>query len=169
MVNWISVMSLLAIESMHELPRRSIDFVLAFPQSDLDVDLVTDLPLVMLVDGNRGEYVIKWNKSLYGIKQESKNWFDPIKNCLERRGYHQSKVDPCVFYRRDSVIWTNVDCWEYSAAIVYMLRKLLSYRIYFWNGVRRQIGKWGNGYVHITFKRPSLGCIQTIHWNYRTI
>ena len=59
MVNWISVMSLLAIESMHELPRRSIDFVLAFPQSDLDVDLVTDLPLVMLVDGNRGEYVIK--------------------------------------------------------------------------------------------------------------
>ena len=63
----------------------------------------------MLVCGNRVEWVIKSNKSLYGLNQASENWFDLIKNGLERRGYHQSQVYPCVFYRKDSVILTYVD------------------------------------------------------------
>ena len=36
-VNWISVKSILAIASIHALPRRLIDFVLAFTQSGLDM------------------------------------------------------------------------------------------------------------------------------------
>ena len=32
----------------------SIDFLLDFPQAYLDVDIFVDLPLGMLVDGNRG-------------------------------------------------------------------------------------------------------------------
>ena len=48
--------------------------------------------LVVGVDGNRVEWVIKSNKSLYGLNQASENWFDLIKNGLERRGYHQSQV-----------------------------------------------------------------------------
>ena len=44
-VNWISLTSLLAIESTNKLPSRSIDFVLAFPQADLDVDFLMELLL----------------------------------------------------------------------------------------------------------------------------
>ena len=58
-VNWISVRSLLAIASIHEFPSRSIDFVLAFPQADLDVDIFIEIPLAMVVDINRGEWVLK--------------------------------------------------------------------------------------------------------------
>ena len=53
-VNCISVRSLLAISSIHEFPNRSTDFVLAFTQYDIDVDLFMDLTLGMGVDGNRG-------------------------------------------------------------------------------------------------------------------
>ena len=53
-VNWISVMSLLAIESIHKFPSISINFVLAFPQYDLDVDVFIELPFTMGVDGNGG-------------------------------------------------------------------------------------------------------------------
>ena len=95
-VNWISVSSLLAIASMHELPSRSIYFVLASPQSVLDVDVFMGLPLGMGVDGNRGEWVLKLNKPFYGIRQVSKDWFCLLKIGLERRSYHQSQVDPCV-------------------------------------------------------------------------
>ena len=28
---------------------------------------------------------------------------------IERRGYHQSQVDPCLFYRKDSFILTYID------------------------------------------------------------
>ena len=38
-VNWISVRLLLTICHLHKLESESIDFVLAFPQADLDVDI----------------------------------------------------------------------------------------------------------------------------------
>ena len=108
-VNCISVRSILAIVSKHEFPTRSIDFVIAFSQVDLDVDVFIDPPLRMIVDRKRGEWVLKLNKSLYGIKQESKKWFDLLKPALKRRGYHKFQVYPCVFYRKYSVILTYVD------------------------------------------------------------
>ena len=101
-VNWRHLRSLSPISSIHEFPIRSIDFLLAFPQADLDVDVLMELLLGMVVDGNRGEWVLKLNRSLYGLKQASANWFDILKTGLERRGYHQSQVDRCVLYRTDS-------------------------------------------------------------------
>ena len=56
---------------------------------DLYVDVFMELHLGMGVDGNRGEWVLKLNKSLYGIKQANENWFDPLKTGLERRGFNQ--------------------------------------------------------------------------------
>ena len=49
-----------------------------------------DLPLGMEFDGNIVQWVLKLNKPLYGLKQESANCFDLFFNGLERRGYHQS-------------------------------------------------------------------------------
>ena len=51
-VNWISVSYLLDISSIHELPSISINFVLAFPQAELDVDVLVDISLVTEVDRN---------------------------------------------------------------------------------------------------------------------
>ena len=52
-VNWVSVRSLFAIESIHELPSISIDFINEFCQVDLDVDVFMDLPLGIGVGENR--------------------------------------------------------------------------------------------------------------------
>ena len=53
-VNFIHMSSLLPIASIHELASRSIDFVLAFPQSEPDVDVFMDISLGMGVDVNKG-------------------------------------------------------------------------------------------------------------------
>ena len=37
--------------------------------------------------------------------QESENWFDLLKTSIERRGYHQSQDDPCVFYKRTHLFY----------------------------------------------------------------
>ena len=63
--------SILAMESIYSLPSRSIEFVLAFTQADIDVDVFMGIPLGMGVDGNRGEWLLKLNKSFYGLKQAS--------------------------------------------------------------------------------------------------
>ena len=109
MLNWISLRSLLTIASINSFTSISIYFVLAFPQSDLDVDVFMYLTLGMGVDGNILEWVLKLNKLLYGLKQASANLFGLLKNSLESRVFHQYQVGIFVFDRKDSFILTCVD------------------------------------------------------------
>jgi hypothetical protein len=44
-VNMISVKLLLVIAKIHGLESKSIDFVLAFPQADLNIDIWMELPI----------------------------------------------------------------------------------------------------------------------------
>jgi len=44
-VNWASVCILLAVAKIHGLSSKSMDFVLAFPQADLEVPVFMELPL----------------------------------------------------------------------------------------------------------------------------
>jgi hypothetical protein len=69
-VNWLSVRALMAISVIHDLETRSIDFVLAFPQADLDVDIYMELPYGFDFDGQR-HFLLKLNKNLYGLKSAS--------------------------------------------------------------------------------------------------
>ena len=108
-VNWLSVRTLLALSIIHDLETRSIDFVLAFPQADLDVDIFMELPYGFDIDGKRG-YVLKLNKNLYGLKDASRTFWMMLKEGLEARGYeHQSESDQCVFYGKTSIILVYVD------------------------------------------------------------
>ena len=70
MVNWISVRPLLDIASIHEFTIRSIDFVLAFLQYDLDVDVFMELPLGMEVYENRGEWFLNLKNHFMGLSKQ---------------------------------------------------------------------------------------------------
>ena len=71
--------SLASISSIHELTSISIDFVLDFPQDELDVDVFMEFLLVMGVGRNIVKWVLNLSKSLYGCKHASANWFDILK------------------------------------------------------------------------------------------
>ena len=78
-VNMLSVRLLLAIAHIHGLNSKSIYFVLAFPQADIDIDIWSELLEGMIPGGdesNRCLYILKINKSLYGLKQASRNWYE---------------------------------------------------------------------------------------------
>jgi hypothetical protein len=103
-VNWISVRFLLILSKIVGLESRAIDFVLAFPQAELDVPVYMELPIGMEVKGDAGERRTKLlclKKSLYGLKQASANWHDMLKRGLELRGFEESVADPCVFIFKD--------------------------------------------------------------------
>jgi hypothetical protein len=76
-VTWASVRLLLIVAKIHSLSPKSINFVLAFPQADLDVPVYMELPEgvnpVDVTDDNSRCYVLKLNKSLYGLKQAGYN------------------------------------------------------------------------------------------------
>lgn len=109
-VNWLSVRLVLVLAIIYDLPVKSIDFVLAFPQSELDVPIYMELPVGFDVQtGQRGEYVIQLKKSLYGLKQSGLNWYEKLKNGLIKRNLVPSKVDPCVFIGEKVIVLTYVD------------------------------------------------------------
>lgn len=72
-VTWASDQLLLIVVKIRKLDWKSIDFVLAFPQADLDVPVYMELLAGILptddVDLNWRKYVLRLNKSMYGLKQ----------------------------------------------------------------------------------------------------
>ena len=44
--------------------------------------------------------VCKLNKSLYGLKQAAKVWFDELDNVLHKIGFVNSEVDNCIYFHR---------------------------------------------------------------------
>ena len=110
-VNWISVRFLLVISEIAGLETKALDFVLAFPQAELDTPVFMEVPIGIAIDGieqNR-KYVLRLRKSLYGLKQASSNWYSCLKTALEIRGFKESLADPCVFMKANMVILVYVD------------------------------------------------------------
>ncbi len=64
---------------------------------------------VDVTDNNRRCYVLKLNKSLYGLKQAGYNWFKKLCKGLVVQDFIQSQVDKYVFFRKDCIILTYVD------------------------------------------------------------
>ena len=80
-VNMISVKLLLVIAKIHGLESKLIDFVLAFPQADHDIDIWMELPIGFqtIEDPDHSQlYVLKLKKNLYGLKQASFNWYKKL-------------------------------------------------------------------------------------------
>jgi hypothetical protein len=110
-VKWASVRLILAIAKIHGLSSKSTDFVLAFPQADIEIPVYIKLPIGFEAPDreNCKTYVLKLNKSLYGLKQAGYNWFAKLSNGLQDRGFVQSNINPCVFFGHKCIILTYVD------------------------------------------------------------
>ena len=69
-----------------------------------------ELPVgIQVNEGDGVSYILRLNKSLYGLKQASANWFEFLKKGLEDRGYISSRIDQCAFYKEDSIVLVYVD------------------------------------------------------------
>jgi len=114
-VNAMTVKLLLIIAKLHKLESKSIDFVLAFPQADLDIDIWMDLPIgfepIGVPPEHANKYVLKLNKNLYGLKQASFNWYEKLKTGLMDRDFVPSEIDPCLYLNKskDMAVLTYVD------------------------------------------------------------
>ena len=60
-------------------------------------------------DGDQHQYILKLNKSLYGLKQAGYNWFEKLCEGLINHDFIQSQVNKCVFFWKDCVVLTYVD------------------------------------------------------------
>jgi hypothetical protein len=113
-VNMLSVRLILAIAKIHKLDSKAIDFVLAFPQADLEEDIWMELPIGFQVDSQTEEdsdrfYLLKLRANLYGLKQASYNWYEKLKQALIDRSFKPSDIDPCLYIGNGMIVLTYVD------------------------------------------------------------
>ena len=112
-VKWMSIRTMLTIALIKKLHTRSIDFTLAFPQADVDVEIFMTIPYgFKVVGGGNDQYMLELKKNLYRLKQAGKTWFEYLSTTLTQDlGFTQSMVNQCVFYREGVVfiVWVD-DC-----------------------------------------------------------
>jgi Reverse transcriptase (RNA-dependent DNA polymerase) len=87
-----------------------IDFVLAYPQADVECDLFMKIPKGFEIEGkSRSIQVLKLVKNLYGQKQAGRVWNQHLHGALLDIGWRQSKIDECLFYKGKVMFVVYVD------------------------------------------------------------
>ena len=92
---------LMAIAAHNGWTLDNFDFNQAFLNSVLGEDKVIYLEqLPRYETKDREQWVYRLLKSLYGLKQGSKNWYDALHNALVELGFARSKADHGVFFKQ---------------------------------------------------------------------
>ena len=120
-VNWTTVRLILTLTAQLGLATKQVDHTAAFIHADIDLPpnfdsvspeeqarqgVYVEMPRGFAVPG----HVLKLKKSLCGLKQSPRNFFNFLKGKLEKAGFEQAhEVDPCLFLSDKVICLTYVD------------------------------------------------------------
>ena len=122
-VTWASLRLVLILSLIYKWHTRQIDFVLAYPQADVECDIYMEVPEgfqtgnespdELKYDGKRNKrkspFVLKLLKNVYGQKQAGRVWNKHLHKGLIQLGFQQSAIDECVYYRGNLIYLCYVD------------------------------------------------------------
>jgi len=114
-VAWATIRFFMTLAIINNWHTKQLDFVLAFPQADIERELYMKLPAGFTVEGKRiteeekKEYVLKLLKNLYGQKQAGRVWYQHLRKNLIKIGFTPSEFDECVFYYGKTIFIVYTD------------------------------------------------------------
>lgn len=108
MAKIVTVKCLLAIASVRKWVVHQLDVNNAFLHGDLLEEVYMDFPLGYIVPSGSHRIVCELQKSLYGLKQTSRQWFAKLITSLLRIGFSQSKADYSQFTHHHNELFVVV-------------------------------------------------------------
>ena len=120
-VTWTTIRFLLILSLIYGWDTRQIDFVLAYPQAKVSHDIYMLIPEKFKVKDKelvldqqapspwKQDHRLKLLQNLYGLKDAGATWYEHLKKGLFARGFTQSDVDPCLFYKPNLILVIYVD------------------------------------------------------------
>ena len=96
-VKWSSLKFILAYAGAYNLEVEQMDVNTAYLNGKLDETIYMQQPTGYTDSRNQGK-VCRLNKSIYGLKQSGRVWYNTLKKILEDSGFIQSLADPCIHY-----------------------------------------------------------------------
>jgi hypothetical protein len=83
---------------------QQLDYVMAYPQAPVDRDMYMEIPKgCTLSSGVANDFVLKIYKNIYGQKQAGRVWNDYLVAKLKKIGFVQSRINPCIFIREQTL------------------------------------------------------------------
>ncbi len=108
-LKWSSIRFFLTQALINGWHTRQLDFVLAYPQADVECDLYLEIPQGFEFEGSRKTHCLKLIKNLYGSKAAGRVWQQHLFKGLADIGFVQSGTDECVFYRGTTTFMVYTD------------------------------------------------------------
>ncbi|KAG8486257.1 hypothetical protein CXB51_019640 [Gossypium anomalum] len=94
-----SIRFLLALVAQYDLELVQLDVKPVFLHSDLEEEIYMTQPDGFKV-ANKENWVCKLTKSLYGLKQSSRQWYKRFDQFMKGQRYTRSKFDHCVYFQK---------------------------------------------------------------------
>ena len=95
--------------TLNKWASRQVDFVLAYPQADIECPLYMEIPRGFQSEGSRKKNCLLLEKNIYGQRQAGRVWNQYLHDGLIARGFKQSKIDMCLYYRGNVALLFYVD------------------------------------------------------------
>jgi hypothetical protein len=95
-----SIRAVLALAAFYDLELHQMDVKTAFLNGDLEEEIYMQQPDGFVVNGKEN-LVCKLNKSLYGLKQASRAWYQKMDQVLLSIQFKRLQTDACVYVLRD--------------------------------------------------------------------
>ena len=89
---------IMAIVAHFDLELHQMDVKIAFLNGDLDEDVYMEQPTGFTEVGKE-HLVCKLNKSIYGLKQASRQWYLKFDRIITQNGFKENTVDKCIYLR----------------------------------------------------------------------
>ncbi|KAL8097292.1 hypothetical protein AgCh_030429 [Apium graveolens] len=95
---------LMGMACMEKLETRLMDVVTAYLYGSLDSDFYMKIPEGLNIEDTKPRhlYSVKLQRSLYGLKQSGRMWYNRFSEYLLNDGYVNNQVCPCIFIKRSS-------------------------------------------------------------------
>ena len=107
-IQWSTIRLVLIFILTQGWTTRVIDYTNAFPQANIDTDIFVEMPA--LFGSKQGtDKVLKLKKSLYGLKQSPRTFYQHLSQGLKDRGWTASAIDPCLFMKHNMMCVIYVD------------------------------------------------------------
>lgn len=118
---------ILAFANQFDLQVHHMDVKTAFLNGVLKEDIYMEVPEGISAEPNQ---VCKLNKSLYGLKQSSRCWYERFDHVLKELGFKRSEVDPCLYILDKQCIDDNVYIVLYVDDLILCTKRQTNLQLY---------------------------------------